>query len=221
MIASELISEIVPAIHKNDKASEALNWMDVFKVSHLPIVENNEYLGLISDADIFDLNNPSSKVLDHQLSIQRPYIKDHQHVFEAADLVAKFKITVVPVLDKDENYIGLITTNDLAQEFSHLLSSENPGGIIVLEVKTNDYTLSEIAQIIESNDTKILSLYLRTIKPAEKVEITIKVNRTDIAAVIQTFERYSYKIKEIHSDNNELDSSLKDRLDSFLNYLSI
>jgi len=221
MIASELISEIVPAVHKNDKASEALNWMDVFKVSHLPIVENREYLGLISDADIFDLNDPNCKVLDHQLSIQRPYIKSHQHFFEAAELVAKFKLTVIPVLDKNENYVGLITTNDLAQEFSHLMSSENPGGIIVLEVKINDYSLSEIAQIIEGNDTKILSLYVRTIKLTDKVEITIKVNRTNIAPVIQTFERYSYKIKEIHSDNNELDSSLKDRLDSFLNYLSI
>jgi len=221
MIASELLSEIVPAVHKNDKATEALNWMDVFKVSHLPIVDNEEYMGLISDADIYDMNNPETPVLNHKLSLEKPFVKDYQHIFEVAELASKHKLTVIPVLAQDEHYLGLITVNDLAKEFSHLMSTENPGGIIVLEVKINDYSLSEIAQIIEGNDTKILSLYIRTKKPADKVEITIKLNRTDISAVIQTFERYSYKIKEIHSENSEMDSSLKDRMDSFLKYLSI
>ncbi len=221
MIAVDLLSEIVPAVHKEDTGNEALNWMDVFKISHLPIVDNGEYLGLISDADIFDMNNPEIPVLNHKLSLQRPFIKDHQHIFEVAELAAKFKLTVIPVLDGNETYLGLITVNDLALEFAHQMSTESPGGIIVLEVKLNDYSLSEIAQIIEGNDTKILSLYVRTKKPADKVEITIKVNKTDISAVIQTFERYSYKINEIHSENSELDSTLKDRLDSFWKYLSI
>jgi Mg/Co/Ni transporter MgtE len=221
MIASELLSEVVPFVHKDDKATEALNWMDVFRVSHLPIVENNEYLGLISDADIFDMNNPEIPVMQHTLSLQRPFVKDYQHIYEVVDLASKHKLTVIPVLGNDEQYKGLITVSDLAHEFSHLMSTQNPGGIIVLELKTNDYSLSEIAQIIEGNDTKILSLYVRTKKPDDQVEITIKVNKTDISAVIQTFERYSYKIKEIHSENSEVDSSLKERLDAFLKYLSI
>jgi len=221
MIASELLSEIVPAVHKDDTAIAALNWMDVFKISHLPIVENNEYLGLISDADIYDKNNPEKLVLDHPLSLQKPFVKYYQHIYEVAEIASKHRLTVIPVLGENDNYLGLITTTDLAKEFSHLMSTENPGGIIVLEVKTNDYSLSEIAQIIEGNDTKILSLYIRTLKGSEKIEVTIKVNRTDISSVIQTFERYSYKIKEIHSENSEIDSSLKDRLDSFFKYLSI
>ena len=92
MIASDLLSEVVPAVHKDDLATEALNWMDVFKVSHLPIVEQEEYLGLISDADIFDLNNPKASILDHQLSLQRPFIKNHQHIFEVAELASKFGV---------------------------------------------------------------------------------------------------------------------------------
>ncbi len=221
MIASELLSEVVPAVHKNDKASAALNWMDVFKVSHLPIVDNNEYLGIISDADIFDMNTPETPVLSHNLSLKRPFVKEHQHIYEVVEVASKHKLSIVPVLAEDEHYLGLITISDLAHECSHLMSTENPGGIIVLEIKTNDYSLSEIAQIVEGNDTKILSLYVRTKRPSDNVEITIKTNRTDISAVIQTFERYSYKIKQIHSENSEVDSSLKDRLDSFLKYLSI
>lgn len=221
MIASELLSEVVPSVRKNDLATEALNWMDVFKVSHLPIVEDKEYIGLISDADIYDFNNPEAKILDHQLSLQRPCIKNYQHIFEVAEIVSQHKLTTVPVLDDKENYLGLITTNDLAQELAHLMSVENPGGIILLEVKINDYSLSEIAQIVESNDNKILSLYVKSIANTDNIEITLKLNRTDVAAVIQTFERYSYKIKKIFSENSKMDSTLKDRLDSFLKYLSV
>ncbi|MFA6400705.1 MAG: CBS domain-containing protein [Salinivirgaceae bacterium] len=221
MIASELISEIVPAVHKDDKASEALNWMDVFRVSHLPIVDNQEYMGLISETDIFDMNNPEIPVLSHTLSIPRPFIYENQHIYEAAELVAKYKLTLIPVLSVDEKYLGVITLTELAQEFSHLMSSDSPGGILVLELNAHDYSLSEIAQIIEGNDAKTLSLYVRTTNLSETVEITLKINRTDLSAVIQTFERYNYKIKAIHSTSKELDSLIKDRLDSFLKYISI
>ena len=221
MIASELISEIVPAVHKDDKASEALNWMDIFKITHLPIVDNNEYLGLISELDIFDLNNTDIPVIEHSLTLYKPFVRETEHLFEVAELASKYKLTTIPVLKQNNDYLGLITITDLAVEFAHLMSTESPGGIIVLEVKTNDYSLSEIAQIIESNDTKILSLYIQTKKTADKIEITIKVNKSDISAVVQTFERYSYKIVETHSENNELDTSMQDRLDSFFKYLSI
>ena len=101
------------------------------------------------------------------------------------------------------------------------MSAENPGGIIILELRSNDYSLSEIAQIVEGNDSKILSLYVKSAPTNEFVEITLKLNKTDISAVIQTFERYSYKIKAIYAENKEIDIMLKDRLDSFLNYLNI
>ncbi len=221
MIASELLSEVVPAVHKDDKAAEALNWMDVFKISHLPIVDNDEYIGLISEVDIFDMNKPEIPVLEHNLSLERPFVKNNQHIFEVVELASKLKLTAIPVLDENENYLGLITITDLAMEFAHLMSCESPGGIIVLEVKINDYSLSEIAQIVESNDTKILSMYVRTVKPAEGIEIALKVNKTDIASVIKTFERYSYKIISTYSENSELDAILKDRFDSFLKYLNI
>lgn len=221
MIATELISDVVPAIHKNDTANEALNWMDVFRVSHLPIVADDEYLGLISETDIFDMNNPEISVMEHHLSLPRPFVFENQHIYEAAVLVSKYKLTIIPVLSEEQEYLGVITINDLAQEFSHLMSAENPGGIIVLQLKTNDYSLSEIAQIVEGNDAKILSLYVQTTPTNEFIEITLKLNKTDISDVIQTFERYSYQIKATYAESKEIDIMLKDRLDSFLKYLNI
>jgi acetoin utilization protein AcuB len=221
MLAVELLSDVVPAVHKEDLASEALNWMDVFRVSHLPIVDNQEYLGLISDADIFDLNNPEVPVLQHPLSLSRPFVKESQHIFEVIDLVSKMKITAIPVLDVEDKYMGVITISDLAQELTHLLSADNPGGIIVLELNVRDYSLSEIAQIVEGNDTKILSLYVRNNKNPDTIDITLKLNRTDVSPVIQTFERYNYKIVSVYSDNQEVDVMLKERLDSLLKFMDV
>jgi len=221
MLAFELLSEVVPAVHPNDKASEALSWMDVFRVSHLPIVENKTYFGLISDSDIFDMNNPESKISEYLHPLSRPFVKDYQHIYEVIDAVSKYKITVVPVLNKNEEYLGLITVNYLAQKFSLLMSAENPGGIIVLDIHSLDYSLSEIAQIVEGNDAKILSLYVRTQQIIDQFEITLKLNRSDLSAVIQTFERYNYQIKAIYAESNEVDSLMKDRLDSFFKYLNV
>lgn len=221
MLAVELLSEIVPAVHPNDTTQEALNWMDVFKVSHLPVVDGDNYLGLISDADIFDLNSPNSIVTDQNITLQRPFVKSKQHIYEVINAVSKYRITVIPVIDKDEKFLGVITINDLAHEFSQLMSSDNLGGIIVLELKENDYSLSEIAQIVESNDNKILSLYVRSFPGKPHIHVTIKLNTTNLAAVLQTFERYSYKIAAVYSDSEDLDFLMRDRLDSFFKFISI
>ncbi len=221
MLAINLASEVIPAIHTEDKAAEALNWMDVFRVSHLPIVDKDEYIGLISDADIFDTNEPTSSVIEHQLSLPRPFVFENQHIYEVLDEVAKHKLSLIPVLDQNEKYLGLIRGTDLALEFSHLMSIENPGGIIILELSLTDYSLSEIAQIIESNDAKILSLYTSTPENRNNIEVTIKVNRSELSAIIQPSARYSYQIKAIHGNNGKIDNLMKDRLDSFFKYLDV
>lgn len=221
MATIDLISEVIPAVNKNDTGTDALNWMEVFKVSHLPIVHEQKYIGLISEADIYDMNSPELTVIDHCLSLRKPFIKEGQHIYEIIDLVAELKLSVVPVLDDDENYMGLIRVIDLAHEFSRIMSTETPGGIIVLELQNYDYSLSEIAQIVESNDTRILSQYINTLKKSDKLEITLKLNKTDLSAVIQTFERYSYNIKAVYGNHKEVDSMMKSRVDSFFKYLDI
>ncbi len=221
MLAKNLISEIIPAINPNDKAAEALNWMDVFRVSHLPIVKNNTYIGLISDADIFDMNEPSISVIEHQRSLARPFVFENQHIYETIDEVTSNKLSLIPVLTEKEIYVGVIRSADLAHQFLQLISSNSHGGIIILELNTNDYSMSEIAQIIESNDAKILSSFISTPRNNETMNVTIKVNKTDLAAIVQTFERYNYNISAIYSSNNELDVMMQERVDAFLKYMDI
>lgn len=221
MLAKDLISDVVPALKTSDTEAKALNWMEVFRVSHLPIVNNLEFLGLISDADIYDLNMTDEPIGNHHLSLFSPYVNVNQHVFEVIALASKLKLTVIPVLDDKKQYLGLITQTDLLNYFGDLLAVKNLGGIIVLELNQNDYSLSQIAQIVESNDAKILGLYLSSSSDSTKLDITLKINRTDLSAVMQTFIRYNYTIKASYLDDNSMDSFFSDRYDQFMRYLSI
>ncbi len=219
MLAKELISDIVPALKTSDTGLKALNWMEIFRVSHLPIVNNKEFLGLISDTDIYDLNMADEPIGNHNLSLFSPYVTAGQHIYEVIEIVSRLNLTIVPVLEK-KNFLGLITLNDLIQYFAGLLSVNDPGAIIVLELHQNDYSLSEISQIIESNDTRILSVYTRSPEESMKMEVIIKVNRKDISSILQTFERFDYNIKASFMDDEELDSLYENRFESFMRYLN-
>ncbi len=221
MIAKDLISDIVPALKTSDSGQKALYWMDIFRISHLPIVNNKDFLGLISDKDIYDLNMADEPIGNHSLSLFSPYVTLDQHIFEVIELASSSSLSVVPVLDHKNHYQGLITMNDLMHFFGDLSALKQPGGIIVLEINVNDYSLSEIAQIVESNDAKILSLYVNSRANSMKMEVNIKINRKELTSIMQTFNRYNYTIKASFMDEDDLDSLYENRYEQFMKYLSI
>lgn len=221
MLAQNLISETIPVLKTSNTGSEAIAWMETYRISHLPIVNNEEFLGLISDSDIYNNNDLDSALGTHNLSLIRPYIYENQHIYEIVDLFAKLKLTIVPVLDVNKKYLGSITLHNMVNEFAKMISVDKAGGIIILEMTIHDYSLSEISQIVESNNAKILSLFVNTQEASTGISITIKLDVTDMASVIQTFERYDYKIKASFLSEDMLKVFYQDRLDSFLNYLDI
>jgi CBS domain-containing protein len=221
LLAKDLISEVVPALKTSDTGLQALSWMDIFRISHLPIVNNQEFLGLISDKDIYNLNMADEAIGNHKLSLFSPYVLLGQHIYEVIEIVSRLKLTVVPVLDEQKSYQGLITLNDLLQNFANLSALKHPGGIIELELNVNDYTLTEISQIVESNDAKILSLYVSSPEDSMKMNITLKVNTTDITSIIQTFNRYNYTVKASYMESDELEDLLHNRYEAFMKFLNI
>ena len=220
MLAKELITDEIPPLKLTDTGSKALHWMDEFKVSHLPIVSKKEYVGLVSDTDILDWNIGDEPLAKKQLSIVRPFIFEYQHVFEALKLISKINITVIPIVDKDQNYLGLITLSRLTWQIAQLAAIQEPGGIIVLELNTNDYSLTQIAQIVEGNDAKILSCYYTMLPDSTKIEVTLKINKEDLSGILQTFHRYNYTVKASFHQSEFVDD-LKNRYNYFINYLGV
>ncbi len=221
MLAKDLISDVIPALRTSDSGQKALYWMDIFRISHLPIVNNEDFLGLISDKDIYDLNMAEEPIGNHSLSLFSPYVTLDQHIFEVIEIASRLNLSVVPVLDHNNHYLGLITMNHLIHYFGELSALKQPGGIIVLEININDYSLSEIAQIVEGNDAKILSLYINSHANSMKMEVSIKINRKELTSIIQTFNRYNYIIKASFMDENDLNSLYENRYEQFMKYLSI
>ncbi len=221
MVAKDLISEVIPSLKTSDLGQTALNWMEIFKISHLPIVNNQEFLGLISDTDIYDMNQPNEPIGNHALTLYKPFVTAEQHIFEIIGLASRLKLSVIPVLDSKNNYKGVITSNDLIRHIAGISSMDQPGGIIVLEVVDRDYSLSQIAQIIESNNVKILSLYITSSPGSTQLEVTLKVNTGDLGSVIRTFERYNYEVKTWVTDNDSMDKFYSERFDLLMKYLNI
>jgi len=221
MLARELISEIVPALKTSDTGVQALTWMEIFRVKHLPIVNHREFLGLISDQDIYDLNDPDEPVGNHNLSLQKPYVLEQQHIYEVIEVVSRLELTLVPVLNDEKHFVGVVTQEDLTKAFSNLSGMQHPGGIIVLEMNNNDYSLTEISNIVEGNNARILSLYISASEDPSKLRVTLKLNITDLSSVLETFNRYNYNVFASYMTSEDLDDFYQDRFDGFLNYLNI
>lgn len=221
MLAKDLISDVVPALKTSDSGQTALNWMEIFRISHLPIVNNLDFLGLISDTDIYDMNQPEEPIGNHPLTLIKPYVTTEQHLFEVIGLAARLKLSVVPVLDEKNHFKGVITTTDLVRYLAGISSMEQQGGIIVLELIERDYSLSQIAQIIESNNIKVLSMYVTSPPESIRLEVTIKVNTNDLSSVIRTFERYNYDVKTWVTTDDTIDRFYSERFDLFMKYLNI
>jgi predicted transcriptional regulator len=220
MLARELISDVVTALKTSDTGTTALLWMEVFRIKHLPIVNHREFLGLISDADIYDLNNPDEAVGNHCLSLQKPFVSEDQHIYEVIELLSRLELTLVPVLNEDKQYLGVITQEELTRKFAHLSAMQQPGGIIELEMNTHDYSMSEISQIVESNNARILSSYVAAADDANKLRVTLKINLTDLTSVMATFNRYNYTVVSSHMNDEDLDEFYQERFDVFLKYLN-
>ncbi|RLD66170.1 MAG: hypothetical protein DRI98_13840 [Bacteroidetes bacterium] len=220
MLARELISDVVTALKTSDSGTNALSWMEVFRVKHLPIVNHREFLGLISDSDIYDLNDPDAPVGNHNLSLQKPYVNEEQHIYEVIELLARMELTLVPVLNQEKQYLGVITQEELTRKFAHLSAMQQPGGIIEIEMNQYDYSLSEISQIVESNNGRILSLYVASSDDNARLRVTLKINLTDLTSILETLNRYNYTVVSSHMNNEDLDEFYQDRFDTFLKYLN-
>ena len=195
--------------------------MDEDKLSVLPVVNQDNYLGLISEAQVFNMKDPDKPLAEQNIPYRNIYVKDNQHIYEVIKTMSAEKIPLLPVIDEKGRYTGCISMETLIEYIGNFTAVGNPGAIILLELNQNDYVLSQIAQIVESNDAKILSLYVTSDKNSTKLEVTIKISKMEIQSILQAFNRYNYIIKATYTEDKEMYNDLRDRYDSLMNYLNI
>ena len=221
MIAAELIDEIIVPLRTSDTVETAISMMEEFKVSHLPVVNNIAYVALVSEGDLDAGVEKDSPVGNINLSLPRTMVNSYQHIYDVIRMMSEQKLSLLPVVDADENYLGTISLESLSGNYGRMSAMQHPGAVIVLEMSQNDYSLSEIAQIIESNDAKVLSMYITSRIDSTNLEVTLKINKQDVSQVMSTFNRYNYTIKASYAEEEEDPNDLKDRFDSLMNYLNV
>ncbi|QQL48482.1 CBS domain-containing protein [Mucilaginibacter ginkgonis] len=219
MIAAELINDAIPPLRTTDPIQKALDRMAEFKVRHLPLVNEDQYLGLVAEEE---LTEPDHTILlsEIHLDLLNPYIMEEQHLYEVVRLMYERQISALPVLTTAKTYVGVIPKNALVDSFAEFAAVTEPGGIIVLEVTNINNSLAYMAQIVESDNAKILSANLQSFPDSTRMEMTLKINKPDLSAISASFVRYGYDVKAVFGQTDGDDDTM-DRYDSLMNYLNI
>lgn len=220
MLANKIKSDIVIAVSSSEKGQKVLNMMDLYRVSHVPVVEDSQFIGLVSDKLIYDLNLLDQPIIKEKDKFFTAHVHEDQHIFEVAVLMYKLKLSVIAVVNSNHEYVGAITLYDLARRFARYFSLQELGGVIVLEVNVNDYSMTQISRIVEENDTKILSFFLNRLSGTNTMEIILKLDKEDLSPVIQSLTRFDYNVKGVYLDNSMLNDLYQDRFDQFMKYMN-
>ena len=220
MLTRELQSQSLPYLHLHDKIYQALQLMNDNHVTHLPIVDGEKYIGIISEEDLLQVDNDHAEVGTMQQSFGNASVKSNDHFLKTIQVAAENALSVVPVVTNDNEIVGAVVYNDLLKYASEFMSLNEPGGLIVLEMEGHQYSFNEISKLVETNDAQITQLNTSNDPETGMMEVTIRINKPEVSDIVATFQRYEYNVKYFFGEElyaNELRSNY----DNLMNYLKI
>lgn len=219
MLNKELISSAIPTLNPGDTVFQAMELMQEFHVMQLPVVVEDKYLGMASEDDLMnaDENATLESISQH---FSRIAAKANSHFLEAVQMANEHNLSLVPVIEKDSEFTGVITASDLLKQLGKTTGANEPGGIIVLEMEQRSFSFSEISKLVETNDAQITQLNTHWDNNNGAFYVTIKVSKFEISDIVATFQRYEYQVKYYFGE--ELyENELRSNYDHLMNYLNI
>ena len=220
MTAKTLIAHDIPALSLQQTGRDAFHLLSDYHVKHLPVVHEGKLVGILSEEDVFNhkLYDPISEY-DFSM-MRRAAVLADEHVFEVIRMMGEMRLTIIPVIDTEGNYLGLVSQNDLLRYFAQTASFSEQGAVLVLQMARRDYSMSTIARIVEEEKVKILSAFVTSAPDPEEVELTLKLDRTDLSRVIASLERHEYDVKETFGEIERSDM-IRERYDALMLYLNL
>lgn len=220
MFIYQLISSEIPALVPSDTGDRALQLMQDHHVSNLSVVDGDEYKALIKEEDLLNWETPEMALSSSDFLNFKPVVYGNQHPYEAIRRSIQQNISIVPVIDEENKYLGCVSRDNLYSFMCNNTGLDKSGGIIVLEVKPINYSLSEIARICESNDVIITNLQVFTFPNQEMMEVVLKTNTKEIQSLVASFDRYEYNVKDVFGEMPANESML-DRYQSLMHYINM
>ncbi len=222
MIIQQIITSDIPVLRPEDNGVAALDLLQEFSLSNLPVVdENGHYIALIKEVDLQEWTQPDDSLATAPFLYFRPIVYAHTHPYEAARILAQQDIDLLPVIEEEGNrYLGSVTRSGL---FDFLIGNsgiDKPGGIVVLEMKPVDYSLSEVARICENSDVIVTNVQIFSDIETGKIRVVLKTNTRDLQALLASFDRYEYNVKEVFAELSAHESMLE-RYQSLMHYINM
>jgi len=221
MIAEELINHMIPPLKVTDDAHKAIVWMEEFRCNHLPVVEEGQLLGFVSEDIILESNDIEKSLGDFELMGKECVVSLESHWYDILRIAGENKLQIVAVQNDDHQYAGVITVQDIMTSFAQTAAVKMQGGILVLSMELIDYSMAEISRLVEENKAKIISSTMveDTMDPG-KIKLTLKINQVDLSRIVATLERFGYHVigryQEMRKDTDD-----NNRIDMLLKYLNI
>lgn len=219
MLNKEIISPSVPTLNPGDSVFQAMELMAEFHLSHLPVVAEDQYIGLVFENDL--LNMEDSALIEEMSSLySRVSVHAGTHMLESIQAVNDYNLSLVPVVEKNNEFSGVILASDLLKHLGKLTGAGEPGGLMVLEMEQRSFSFAEIIKLVETNDAQITQLNTYWDNATDVFFVTIKINKFEISDIVATFQRYEYVVKYYFGE--ELyQNELRDNYDHLMTYLNI
>jgi acetoin utilization protein AcuB len=207
------------ALDITERVADLLLSMEELKISHLPIMHEGQYLGLISEDDLLDVENTDDNLEKH-LKFLKPYsISAEDHLYAAIKIISEGNLSCLPVLDEEKRYIGYLSPQELIFNLGRQVSYKESGSVIVVRVAIRDYYISKISQIVESEDALILGLQLSQ-DGNDFIRVALKINQQDLSRIVKSFERFEYDVVEVYHQAL-FDEDDSDPFEALIKYINI
>ncbi len=206
------------AIDSQESIAVVQDFFDDLNFSHFPVVEEEVYIGSIASDDV-ETFEATTKVSDYRYSLEGFFARSTMIWLDVLEVFAKNNTNLVPVLDEKNKYVGYYEISDIMKFFHETPFLQESGGIIIVKKRTSEYSMGQIAQIVESNNGKLLGVFVSE-TDSENSQVTIKISLGVMNEIIQTFRRYDYEIVSEHFEDNYI-NTLKERSDYLDKYLNI
>lgn len=206
--------------HPQEQVEAILEKMGQYDYQAIPIVEEGIFQGLLPLSKLRELEDHSQTVAQANLRLEQIYIFEEQHLFDALPQFVTHATNVLPVINKEHQYVGMVDAHQLIAAVNELLDCERPGSVLVLELGLRDNALSHIAHIVESADAQILSSFTRFLPDSSRMEITLKINTSTLSEVVASLLRFDYQVKSTYSLEMDRDD-INARFEHLMNYINM
>ena len=220
MLTRELLTQTLPHLKLSDKIYQALQQMSDNNVTHLPVIEDEKFIGLVSEDMLLNAEDDSAELSELQHAFINISVKENEHFLTVIQETVENDLSLMPVVNDENELLGSVTKSELLKNASEFMSLNEPGGLIVLEMNSNQYSFNEISKLVETNDAQITQLNTSNDAETGIMQVTLRINKPEVSDIVATLQRYEYTVKYFFGEElyaNELRSNY----DNLMNYLKI